>query len=77
MAKTKKKSTFERLRHGELNRKQRRNLARRLAGNDPGLTIIHANAAGLTSVMRVTSNGGVVCRETSFHDQFLDVPIGK
>jgi hypothetical protein len=32
MAKTKRKqSTFERLRSGELNRKQRRNLARRLA----------------------------------------------
>ena len=48
MAKTKrKKSTFERLRRGELNRKQRRNLARRLAGNDPGLTIIHSNAGGI------------------------------
>ena len=45
MAKTKRKqSTFERLRRGELNRKQRRNLARRLAGNDPGLTINHSNA---------------------------------
>ena len=48
MAKTKRKqSTFERLRRGELNRKQRRNLARRLAGNDPGLTIIHSNAGGI------------------------------
>jgi hypothetical protein len=48
MAKTKrKKSTFERLRRGELNRKQRRDLARRLAGNDPGLTIIHSNAGGI------------------------------
>jgi hypothetical protein len=45
MAKTKRKqSTFERLRQGKLNRKQRRNLARRLAGNDPGLTINHSNA---------------------------------
>src|SRR6202790_4879632 len=48
MAKTKRKqSTFERLRQGELNRKQRRNLARRLAGNDPGLTIGHPNGGGI------------------------------
>ena len=46
MAKT-KKSTFERLSRGELNRKQRRDLARRLAGNDPGLTIVHSNAGGI------------------------------
>ena len=37
-----KKSTFERLSRGGLNRKQRRDLGRRLAGNDPGLTIIHS-----------------------------------
>ena len=37
----------KRLRHGALNRKQRRNLARRLTGNDPGLTIIHSNAGGI------------------------------
>src|SRR6202049_1309620 len=42
-----KQSTFERVRRGELNRKQRRNLARRLAGNDPGLTIVHSNAGGI------------------------------
>ena len=30
-----------------MNRKQRRDLARRLAGNDPGLTIVHANAGGI------------------------------
>src|ERR1700691_5889474 len=42
-----KKSTFERLSSGGMNRKQRRNLARRLAGNDPGLTIIHSNAGGI------------------------------
>src|SRR5215470_15362035 len=42
-----KKSAFERLSSGAMNRKQRRNLARRLAGNDPGLTIIHSNAGGI------------------------------
>jgi transposase len=42
-----KKSTFERLSSAAMNRKQRRDLARRLAGNDPGLTIVHANAGGI------------------------------
>ena len=42
-----KKSTFERLSRGEMNRKQRRDLARRLTGLDPGLTIIHSNAGGI------------------------------
>src|ERR1700734_671432 len=43
----KRKSTFERLSSGGMNRKQRRDLARRLAGQDPGLTIIHSNAGGI------------------------------
>jgi hypothetical protein len=38
-----KTSTFERL-TGPLNRKQRRELARRLACEDPGLRIVHPNA---------------------------------
>jgi transposase len=42
-----KKSTFERLRSSALNRQQRRDLARRLASNDPGLTIVHPNAGGI------------------------------
>jgi transposase len=42
-----KKSTFERLSSGALNRQQRRDLGRRLAGNDPGLTIVHPNAGGI------------------------------
>jgi len=42
-----KKSTFERLRGGQMNRQQRRDLGRRLAGNDPGLTIVHSNAGGI------------------------------
>ena len=42
-----KKSTFERLSSGPLNRKQRRDLGRRLASGDPGLTILHANAGGI------------------------------
>ncbi len=54
MAKTKRKqSTFERLRSGELNRKQRRNLARRLAGNDPGIDVITAQ----TIVSEMTATG--------------------
>jgi hypothetical protein len=42
-----KKSTFERLSSGMMNRQQRRDLGRRLAGNDPGLTIVHPNAGGI------------------------------
>ena len=42
-----KKSTFERLTKGPLNRKQRRELGRRLVSDDPGLKIIHPNAGGI------------------------------
>ena len=42
-----KKSTFERLTNGPLNRKQRRELGRRLVSDDPGLWIIHPNAGGI------------------------------
>jgi len=44
-----KQSTFERLRNGKLpcNRKQRRELERRLNSADPGLEIIHPHAAGI------------------------------
>jgi len=42
-----KKSTFERLSSGAMNRQQRRNLGRRLASNDPGLTIVHPHAGGI------------------------------
>jgi transposase len=41
-----KTSTFERL-TGQLNRKQRRELGRRLASADPGLRIVHPNAGGI------------------------------
>ena len=41
-----KRSTFERL-TGPLNRKQRRELGRRLAAADPGLRIVHPNAGGI------------------------------
>jgi transposase len=41
------KSAFERLSRDRMNRKQRRDLGRRLAGNDPGLTIVHPNAGGV------------------------------
>ncbi len=42
-----KMSTFERLKSGRLNRKQRRELERQVAAADPGLTIVHANAGGI------------------------------
>jgi transposase len=42
-----KQSTFERLTKGPLNRKQRRELGRRLVSDDPGLSIIHPNAGGI------------------------------
>ncbi|SRR3989442_120330 len=42
-----KKSTFERLRSDQLNRKQRRDLGRRLVSDDPGLSIIHPDAGGI------------------------------
>jgi len=40
-------STFERLRGKNLNRKERRELQRRLFSDDPGLEILHPNAAGI------------------------------
>ena len=46
MAKT-KLSTFERLTKGQLNRKQRKELGRRLFSANPGLEIVHPNAAGI------------------------------
>jgi transposase len=42
-----KMSTFERLQHGKMNRKQRRELGRRLNSEDPGLEVVHPNAAGI------------------------------
>lgn len=42
-----KRSTFQRLTEGRLNRKQRRELERRLAAEDPGLRIVHPNAGGI------------------------------
>src|SRR5438477_3533190 len=42
-----KPSTFERLMSGKLNRKQRKEFARRLCSDDPGLEIIHPHAAGI------------------------------
>lgn len=40
-------STFERLRRSQCNRKQRRELARRLFSGDPGWAVVHAHAAGI------------------------------
>jgi transposase len=42
-----KQSTFERLTTGRFNRKQRRELERRLTTEDPGLEIVNRNAAGI------------------------------
>lgn len=40
-------STFQRLTHGRLNRKQRREWERRLSAEDPGLEIVNRNVAGI------------------------------
>jgi transposase len=42
-----KLSTFERLTQGKMNRKQRKELARRLYAEDPGLEVVHRNVAGI------------------------------
>jgi hypothetical protein len=42
-----KMSTFERLSTGRMNRAQRRELGRRVAASDPGLTIVHPSAGGI------------------------------
>ena len=40
-------STFERLNNKDLNRKQRRELQRRISSDDPGMEILHPDAAGI------------------------------
>lgn len=47
MARRKQQSTFERLTSGKLNRKQRKELIRRIEAEDPGLEIVYRNAAGI------------------------------
>src|SRR5947207_5963112 len=42
-----KLSTFERLSQGKMNRKQRKELTRRLYSDDPGLEVVHRNVAGI------------------------------
>jgi len=42
-----KLSTFERLQQGNLNRKQKRELGRRLHSEDSGLQVVHPDAAGI------------------------------
>src|SRR5215831_19211713 len=42
-----KRSTFQRLANGQLNRKERRELGRKLAAEDPGLEIVNRNVAGI------------------------------
>src|ERR1700723_1905713 len=42
-----KKSTFERLQNQPLNRSQRRALGRRLESANPGLEVVHRDAAGI------------------------------
>jgi len=42
-----KLSTFERLQPGRLNRQQRRELGQRIAAADPGLAVVHPDAAGI------------------------------
>jgi hypothetical protein len=40
-------STFERLQPAQGNRQQRRDLGRRLQAADPGLDVVHPDAAGI------------------------------
>src|SRR5260370_7872895 len=40
-------STFERLKSGKLNRKQRKELMRRVFAGDPGLEVVQANGGGI------------------------------
>jgi len=42
-----KKTTFQRLKEDQLNRKQRRELERKLRAEDPGLEIVNRNVAGI------------------------------
>jgi hypothetical protein len=42
-----KKSSFQRLTRGQANRKQRRELERKLSAEDPGLEIVNRNVAGI------------------------------
>jgi len=42
-----KKFTYERLQSGDMNRKQRKELQRRLSSPEPGLEVVHADAAGI------------------------------
>jgi transposase len=42
-----KRSTFDRLTNGRLNRTQRKELVRRLYSDNPGLEVVHRNAAGI------------------------------
>jgi transposase len=42
-----KQSTFERLKNGTLNRRQRKEFARRVCSDDPGLEVVHPHAAGI------------------------------
>ena len=44
---TRKQSTFERLTKRPLNRKQRKELERKLASEDPALDIVNRNVAGI------------------------------
>ena len=42
-----KMSTFERLHSGKMNRKQRKELQQQLCAADPGLEVVHPDAAGI------------------------------
>ena len=47
MAKRKQQSTFEGLSSGKLNRKQRKELIRKIEAEDPKLEVVYRNAAGI------------------------------
>jgi hypothetical protein len=48
-----KRSTFERLRDGKMNRQERREWQQRLCGEDTGLEVVHPDAAGIDVGTRV------------------------
>ena len=57
-----KKSTFERLTNGQLNRKQRREWMRKLSAEDAGLEIVNRNVAGI---------------DVGNESHFVAVPVGR
>ena len=71
-----KQSTFERLRNGKLqwNRKERREVERRLNSADPGLEIINFHAAGIEWATKATTWR---YRRDAMHDRYASSDPGQ